>query len=159
MVRIDLAAAGLPYRDEGGRYFDFHATRGQFISMLAAGGVHPKVAQILARHSTIVLTMDAYTHLDVLDVAGALDKLPPLPNGKTSRKARYRRFRFRVCRVLSRLGDVLFGVVLRTRKLRRAAIAVYATSRKLPLCALDAPCRSKWNACPLSEQVKRYLTN
>jgi hypothetical protein len=76
MLRIDLESAGIPYQDERGRYFDFHAVRGQFISSLAAGGVHPKVAQVLARHSTITLTMDHYTHLDVLDVAGALDKLP-----------------------------------------------------------------------------------
>src|SRR5439155_21499853 len=79
MVRVDLDAAGIPYVDDAGRYFDFHALRGQFISMLAAAGVHPKVAQVLARHSTITLTMDYYTHLDVLDVAGALDKLPALP--------------------------------------------------------------------------------
>jgi hypothetical protein len=43
-----------------------------------ASGVHPKVAQVLARHSTITLTMKNYSHLDVLDVAGALDKLPGL---------------------------------------------------------------------------------
>jgi integrase len=78
MVRLDLEAAGIPYQDDAGRFFDFHATRGQFISSLAAGGVHPKVAQVLARHSTITLTMDHYTHLDVLDVTGALDKLPGL---------------------------------------------------------------------------------
>jgi integrase len=76
MLRADLEAAGIPYQDEAGRYFDFHAMRGQFISLLAAKGVHPKVAQVLARHSTITLTMDYYTHLDVLDVTGALDKLP-----------------------------------------------------------------------------------
>jgi integrase len=87
MVRLDLAAAGIPYRDGDGRYFDFHATRGQFISFLAAGGVHPKVAQVLARHSTITLTMDHYTHLDVLDVTGALDKLPGLAPGQGAGKA------------------------------------------------------------------------
>ena len=79
MLREDLAAAGIDCQDERGRIFDFHATRGQFISKLAAAGVHPKVAQTLARHSTITLTMDSYTHLDVLDVSGALDKLPDLP--------------------------------------------------------------------------------
>jgi integrase len=86
MVRKDLAAAGIPY-EEGGRLFDFHATRGQFISLLAAGGVHPKVAQVLARHSKITLTMDYYTHLDVLDVAGALDKLPELPGSREAGRA------------------------------------------------------------------------
>jgi excisionase family DNA binding protein len=78
MLRMDLDAAAIAYRDSLGRYFDFHAMRGQFISFLAAKGVHPKVAQVLARHSTIKLTMDYYTHLDVFDVAGALDKLPEI---------------------------------------------------------------------------------
>jgi integrase len=87
MLRVDLAAAGIPYQDDSGRYFDFHAMRGQFISLLAANGVHPKIAQALARHSTITLTMDYYTHLDVLDVAGALDKLPDLPRGQGAGKA------------------------------------------------------------------------
>jgi integrase len=84
MVRLDLAAAGIAYQDDAGRYFDFHALRGQFISSLAAQGVHPKVAQVLARHSTFALTMKHYTHLDVFDVTGALDKLPPLPGAKAT---------------------------------------------------------------------------
>jgi hypothetical protein len=37
---------------------DLYALRHTFISNLAAGGVHPKTAQGLARHSTITLTMD-----------------------------------------------------------------------------------------------------
>jgi integrase len=77
MVRRDLAAAGIPYEDDG-RSFDFHALRGQFITSLAVKGVHPKVAQVLARHSSITLTMDYYTRLEVRDVAGALDQLPPV---------------------------------------------------------------------------------
>ena len=76
MVRVDLDAAGIPFRDDAGRVFDFHALRHQFISNLAAAGVHPKEAQTLARHSTITLTMDRYTHLGVRDSAAALDKLP-----------------------------------------------------------------------------------
>jgi site-specific recombinase XerD len=70
----------LAYRDEGGRQFDFHALRHQFISNLASAGVHPKVAQTLARHSTINLTM-RYTHLGLVDETAALDKLPGLPKG------------------------------------------------------------------------------
>jgi integrase len=58
---------------------DFHALRHTFLTHLAASGVHPKVAQVLARHSTIVLTMGHYTHMQALDVAGDLEKLPPLP--------------------------------------------------------------------------------
>ena len=80
MLRRDLAVAGIPYRDEAGRIFDFHALRHQFISDLATGGVHPKIAQTLARHSTIALTMDSYTHVSVANVVGALDHLPALPS-------------------------------------------------------------------------------
>ena len=52
----------LSYRDSAGRVTDFHALRHTFITNLARGGVHPKTAQALARHSTITLTMDRYTH-------------------------------------------------------------------------------------------------
>src|SRR5262249_41850902 len=75
LVKTDLEAAGLPYVDTQGQVFDFHALRHQFISNLAAAGVHPKVAQALARHSTITLTMDRYTHLAVANHTAALDEL------------------------------------------------------------------------------------
>jgi integrase len=68
----------LLYRDDAGRVADFHALRHTFISNLASGGVHPKTAQRLARHSTITLTMDRYTHLRRDDLAAALDVLPNL---------------------------------------------------------------------------------
>lgn len=68
----------LAYEDANGRVFDFHALRHQFISSLAAAGVHPKTAQTLARHSSITLTMDRYTHVGLADIAGALDSLPQL---------------------------------------------------------------------------------
>src|SRR5207244_5524529 len=79
MIKADLEAAGLAYHDVDGRVFDFHALRHLFISNLCHAGVHPKEAQILARHSTITLTMDRYTHLGIADAAAALDKLPALP--------------------------------------------------------------------------------
>ncbi len=66
------------YRDDAGRCADFHALRHTFISNLAAGGIHPKTAQQLARHSTITLTMDRYSHVFRGDVAKALDVLPSL---------------------------------------------------------------------------------
>ncbi len=52
--------------------------RHTFISSLASGGVHPKTAQTLARHSSVTLTMDRYTHLQVADQAAALAALPDL---------------------------------------------------------------------------------
>jgi integrase len=78
MLRIDLAAAEIPYRDTAGRVFDFHSLRHQFISNLARGGEHPKEAQALARHSTITLTMDRYSHLGIMDLSAALTRLPQL---------------------------------------------------------------------------------
>jgi len=76
MLRADLSDARIDYRDDAGRVLDFHALRHSFISNLARGGVHPKVAQQLARHSTITLTMDRYSHTVVGDLSAALEKLP-----------------------------------------------------------------------------------
>ncbi len=78
MLKADLEAAGIAYVDSAGRYADFHALRHTFVTNLASGGVHPKDAQILARHSTIGLTMDRYTHRAVGDVANAPSVLPDL---------------------------------------------------------------------------------
>jgi hypothetical protein len=69
---------GLLEANDSGCHADFHALRHTFVSNLAAGGVHPKTAQRLARHSTIALTMDRYTRLRREDLAGALDTLPDL---------------------------------------------------------------------------------
>ena len=78
MFRCDLEDAGITYRDDAGRVADFHSLRHTFISNLARGGVHPKVAQTLARHSTITLTMDRYSHTTRGQLADALSKLPDL---------------------------------------------------------------------------------
>ena len=50
--------------------------------MLAQAGVHPKTAQELARHSTITLTMDHYTHVSLYDLGAAVGTLPALPEPK-----------------------------------------------------------------------------
>ncbi len=63
MLKADLAPAEIPYVDDSGRYADFHSLRHTTGSLLAASGVHPKVAQSLMRHSTIDLTMSRYTHV------------------------------------------------------------------------------------------------
>ena len=68
----------LEYRDATGRVADFHCLRHSFISNLARGGVHPKIAQQLARHSTITLTMDRYSHTVLGDLSHALSALPVL---------------------------------------------------------------------------------
>jgi len=68
----------LAYRDSAGRVADFHALRHTYITNLASAGVHPKTAQSLARHSTITLTMDRYSHSNQGDEAKALNSLPDL---------------------------------------------------------------------------------
>ncbi len=72
----------LAYRDDAGRVLDFHAFRHTFITNLARGGVHPKIAQELARHSTITLTMDRYTHSVQADRSEALNVLPEVGVGR-----------------------------------------------------------------------------
>lgn len=84
VLRVDLEAAGIPYRDNSGLVVDFHALRHTFITNLAQGGVHPKTAQALARHSTITLTMDRYSHSERGDEAKALESLPDLSDASGS---------------------------------------------------------------------------
>jgi|GEM_PF-2896121 len=72
----DLAAAGIPYEDEAGRQLDVHALRHTTASHLAEGGVAPRTAQQLMRHSKLDLTMQVYTDPRLLDTATALDSLP-----------------------------------------------------------------------------------
>jgi len=57
---------------------DFHVLRHTFVSNLARGGVHPKAAQALARHSTITLTTGLHTHLTLETRAKAVNALPDL---------------------------------------------------------------------------------
>lgn len=72
MIRGDLEAAGVAQVDDSGRVVDFHALRHTFITRLTRSGVAPAVAKELARHSTITLTMDHYTHVLVSDRREAL---------------------------------------------------------------------------------------
>jgi integrase len=81
MLRLDLDAAGIPYRDAAGCVADFHALRHSYITLLSQNGVSPKMAQELARHSDIRLTMNVYTHTALYDLAGAVDGLPRLMPG------------------------------------------------------------------------------
>ncbi len=88
MLRIDLEAAGIPFADEEGRVCDFHALRHSYLTLVQRSGVHPKVAQELARHSDSRLTMNVYTHAHLHDLAGAVEMLPSLlPSGRTALKA------------------------------------------------------------------------
>jgi len=75
----DLAAAGIPKRDERGRVVDVHALRVTFGTHLCAAGVPLRTAQAAMRHSKPELTANIYTDPKLLDIAGAIRALPPLP--------------------------------------------------------------------------------
>ncbi len=75
----DLAAAGIPKRDDRGHTVDVHALRHTFGTRLSVHDVSPRIAQAAMRHSTIDLTMNTYTDLRLLDVAGAVNSMPDIP--------------------------------------------------------------------------------
>lgn len=78
MLRTDLESAGIPYLNDQGEQYDFHALRAQYITDLVRAGNNPADVQRLARHSTITLTMQVYTKVRMADLRAAVDKLPSL---------------------------------------------------------------------------------
>ncbi len=78
LLRADLAAAGIPYRDARGRVADFHALRASLASHLNAAGVGITAAKNLMRHSTIVLTADTYHDPALDETRAALARLPDI---------------------------------------------------------------------------------
>jgi len=86
LIRFDLAKTGdpernlepIPFKDSQGQVADFHALRHSFVTALARSGIHPSVAQSLARHSSITLTMDTYTHAVLESQKEAIERLPDL---------------------------------------------------------------------------------
>ena len=107
MVQFDLAAARrfwideaddpaekqrrqasdfLVYKNKAGLFADFHGLRHTFITNLRDAGVDPKVAQKLARHSDIRLTMEIYTHIKDKAEIDAIQMLPSVPKSFTLAK-------------------------------------------------------------------------
>jgi len=78
MIRKDLTGAGLSVKDDQGRIFDFHGQRTTFITGLSRARVQPAIAQKLARHSDIKLTMGTYTSMDLDELGSAVESLPRL---------------------------------------------------------------------------------
>jgi len=76
MLRADLEAAGIEYRDESGRVVDFHGLRHTTASLLAQSGAHPKVAQAIMRHSSVELTLGRYSHVYRGQESEAVEALP-----------------------------------------------------------------------------------
>jgi integrase len=81
LLRHDLKAAGIPYRDGGGLVFDFHSLRCETATLADAAGVSPRVVQKLMRHSSLELT-GRYTRPRAVDIEAAAGMLPSLrPEG------------------------------------------------------------------------------
>jgi hypothetical protein len=78
MLRADLTAAGIPYRDGSGRVADFHALRATYNTAVVRGGASVKTAQALSRHSSPVLTIGRYAKAALHDKTAALAALPDL---------------------------------------------------------------------------------
>jgi integrase len=81
MLRIDLAAAGIPYAIEGpdGPLFaDFHSLRHSYVALLDRCGATMKEAMRLARHSDPKLTMARYGKAQLHDLAGVAQRLTRL---------------------------------------------------------------------------------
>ena len=80
-LRADLALAGIPNKDEAGRYVDFHSLRVSLSTMLAANRVSPRAAQALMRHTDPRLTASVYTDEKLLPLAAELVNVPAIPAG------------------------------------------------------------------------------
>ena len=74
--KLDLEAAGIPYKDDRGHKTDFHALRTTFCTMMHGAGVLPRMAQELMRHSDIKLTMRNYTDTRLLPLNNSIQSLP-----------------------------------------------------------------------------------
>ena len=84
LVRIldrDIAAAGIPKRDDRGRTVDVHALRGTFGTHLARAGTDPVTLKTLMRHAKIETTLAFYVDVRLLDVDRAVGQLPAVLDG------------------------------------------------------------------------------
>ena len=77
-LTLDAEANGIPYRDELGRYGDFHALRYTWATFLQRNGVAQRFAMKLMRHSDIRLTAQVYTDEMQLPIYDAIKNLPRL---------------------------------------------------------------------------------
>lgn len=82
----------LCYRNHAGLYADFHSCRHRFVTSLERAGVRPKVAQKLARHSDIRLTLGVYTHAELADQTAAIEALPGPPEADSQHDRKLRVF-------------------------------------------------------------------
>lgn len=76
VMRRDLAAAGIAYKDREDQFADFHALRHTYVTEIVRAGASMKEAQTLARHSTPELTFRVYAHTRLHDLKRTLERMP-----------------------------------------------------------------------------------
>ncbi len=86
-LRADLSLAGIPDKDEAGRFVDFHSLRVSLSTMLAAHKVSPRAAQALMRHTDPRLTASVYTDEKLLPLAAELGSVPAIPGDDGKQEA------------------------------------------------------------------------
>ena len=79
-------AADIPYRDEVGEMFDFHALRHTAITWVSRKA-HPKALQTFARHHSAAFTFDRCAHVAHVDMEEGLSALPPVPGQEAAAAA------------------------------------------------------------------------
>jgi len=77
-LKVDAERNGIAYRDEQGRYADFHALRYTWATFLQRNGVAQRFAMKLMRHSDIKLTSKVYTDETQLPIYASIKNLPRL---------------------------------------------------------------------------------
>jgi len=75
---IEVEVDRIDTRDSAGRVIDVHCLRHTFGTLLAKSGASLQVAQKAMRHSTPTLTANVYTHLGLMDIAGAVNAMPEI---------------------------------------------------------------------------------
>ncbi|MDZ4852844.1 MAG: tyrosine-type recombinase/integrase [Pirellulaceae bacterium] len=76
MIQADLKVAGIAYKDEHGRFADFHALRHTFVTKAWETNAPANVVMNLARHKDIATTM-RYTHKDQSAQIAAIRAMTP----------------------------------------------------------------------------------
>ena len=77
-LQKDLKQAGIAYRDDLGRFADFHALRYTFCTFMAVNDVPVRFAMKQMRHSDMKLTLKIYTDEGQLPIAEEMNSLPAL---------------------------------------------------------------------------------
>src|SRR5262249_8141251 len=78
VMKRDLKRARIPYKDERGRYADFHALRKSAGTMLGLAGVPTRIRQLFMRHGDVRLTLQTYDDSDLYDLQEAVRALEKL---------------------------------------------------------------------------------